>query len=73
MSKTQSVKQHLENFGAITTWEAIKEYGATRLSSIIFNLRHQYGLNIENEWIEFTDRYGSKSRYVKYTLIREEK
>lgn len=73
MSKTQSVKLHLENFGAITTWEAIKEYGATRLSSIIFNLRHQYGLNIENEWIEFTDRYGSKSRYVKYTLIREEK
>lgn len=72
MNKTESVKIHLENHGAITSWEAIKEYGATRLSSIIYNLRHQYGLNIENEWVEFTDRFGSKSKYVKYTLNREE-
>lgn len=59
---------HLEENGSITSWEAIREYGATRLSAIIFNLRHKYNLDIENEWVEFTDRYGSKARYVKYNL-----
>lgn len=72
MTKTEAVLKHLEEVGHITSLEAIKEYGATRLSAIIFNLRHKYNMNIENEWIEFTDRYGSKSRYVKYTYERRE-
>lgn len=58
MTKTKAVLQHLEEFGNITSWEAIKEYGATRLSAIIFNLRHRYDMNIENETIDFVDRYG---------------
>lgn len=66
MTKTKAVLKHLEEVGHITSLEAIKEYGATRLSAIIFNLRYKYDMNIENEWIEFTDRYGNKSRYVKY-------
>lgn len=72
MTKTEKVKIHLEEIGYITSLEAIKEYGATRLSAIIFNLRHKYGMNIENEWVEFTDRFGSKSRYVKYIYKKEE-
>ena len=51
MTKTEKVKIHLEEVGHITSLEAIKEYGATRLSAIIFNLRHKYDMNIENEWI----------------------
>ena len=70
MTKTEKVKIHLEEVGHITSLEAIKEYGATRLSAIIFNLRHKYDMNIENEWIEFTDRYGNKSRYAKYIYKR---
>ena len=70
MTKTEKVKKHLELIGHITSLEAIKEYGATRLSAIIFNLRHKYGMPIENEWIEFTDRYGNKSRYAKYIYKR---
>ncbi len=70
MTKTEAVLKHLEIFGSITSWEAIKEYGATRLSAIIFNLRHKYDMNIENDWIEFTDRYGNKSRYAKYIYKR---
>ena len=68
MTKKNAVLMHLEENGSITSWEAIREYGATRLSAIIFNLRHKYNLDIENEWVEFTDRYGSKARYVKYNL-----
>lgn len=72
MTKQNAILMHLEEKGNITNWEAIKEYGATRLSAIIFNLRHKYGMNIENEWVEFTDRFGSKSRYVKYIYKKEE-
>lgn len=68
MNKTKAVMMHLQEQGSITSWEAIKEYGATRLSAIIFNLRHKYELNIVNERIDFVDRYGSKSHFVKYIL-----
>ena len=49
MNKTMAVLKHLEDFGSITSWEAIKEYGATRLSAIIYNLRRKYNLDIINK------------------------
>lgn len=72
ITKTKAVLQHLEEFGNITSWEAIKEYGATRLSAIIFNLRHKYNMNIVNETIDFVDRYGSHSSFAKYILIKDD-
>ena len=68
MNKTKAVQLHLIEKGSITSWEAIKEYGAIRLSAIIFNLRNKYGMNIINEKIDFVDRFGSKAYYVKYVL-----
>lgn len=73
MNKTNAVLMHLLEKGNITSWEAIKEYGATRLSAIIFNLRHKYGLNIITDDIEFIDRFGSKASFAKYVLIKDEK
>lgn len=71
MNKTKAIMLHLEQYGSITTWEAIKEYGATRLSAIIYNLRYKYNMNIVNQTIDFVDRYGTKSSYVKYVYIKE--
>lgn len=68
MNKTEAVALHLLEKKQITSWEAIKEYGATRLSAIIFRLRHQRGMNIRNERVNFTDRYGTKSHYDIYIL-----
>lgn len=68
MNKTKAIQLHLIEKGSITSWEAIKEYGATRLSGIIWNLRHSYNMNIVSERVEFTDRFGSKSYYAKYVL-----
>ena len=70
VTKTECIKRHLEEYGNITSWEAIQEYGVTRLSAIIFNLR-KAGINISNEWISFTDRFGNDSKYVKYILKKE--
>ncbi len=71
MTKTEKVRLHLLETGSITSWEAIQQYGATRLSAIIYNLRHKYDMDIENERIDFTDRFGSKSQYVKYVYRGE--
>ena len=71
MNKTKAVLLHLEECGKITSWEAIQQYGATRLSAIIYNLRHIYNLQIENKEIAFRDRYGNNASYVEYTLIKK--
>ena len=73
INKTKAVMLHLQEFGNITSWEAIKEYGATRLSAIIFNLRHKYDMNIISEKVDFTDRFGNKSSFAKYILKNDEK
>lgn len=71
-NKTSSVLKHLEEFGSITSWEAIKEYGATRLSAIIYRLRNDYDLNIETHLVSFIDRYGTPSDYAKYVLVKDD-
>lgn len=70
MNKTIAVREHLLEKGTITSWEAIELYGATRLSAIIFNLR-QRGMNIGTRDKVFTDRYGTKSSFAEYYLIKE--
>ena len=66
-TKAMQVRLHLRKRGSITTWDAIKLYGATRLSAIIFNLRES-GWDIESEWKTSTDRNGNTSRYTIYKL-----
>lgn len=66
MNKHQLVRQHLQELGSITSWEAIEKYGATRLSAIIYDLRYRDGMNIDTMMIEATDRYGNTSQYAKY-------
>lgn len=68
MNKTEKVRNHLIEKGSITSWEAIKLYGSIRLSSIIYNLRYRYNMEIESEKVKFVDRFGDKSSYARYIL-----
>lgn len=71
MTHTELVKKHLLEYGNITSWEAIQQYGITRLSAVIFNLKKE-GLDIEAERVPFVNRYGTKSSFAKYTLGKSE-
>lgn len=71
MNKHQLVKEHLLEHGSITSWEAIQQYGATRLASIICNLRKQ-GYDIRTIMREETDRFGNTCQYANYVLRGEE-
>ncbi len=69
MTKTarDRVLEHLEEHGTITSWEAIQNYGITRLSEYIRQLRLD-GYMIASNWTENINRYGDKARYVVYEL-----
>lgn len=68
MTKTEAVLRWLQSNASISSMEAIKEFGATRLSAIIFNLRKR-GYDIEMVWCEGRDRFGNPMRYGRYYLI----
>tara|TARA_R110002051_G_scaffold218455_1_gene282301 strand:+ start:102 stop:419 length:318 start_codon:yes stop_codon:yes gene_type:complete len=65
-NQTDAVLWHLQNKGNITSWEAIKEYGATRLSAIIFNLRRR-GYIIHSVPLKIINRFGKSTTIAKYT------
>lgn len=70
MEKTTQEKEvldYLRKIGSITSWEAIVEFGATRLSAIIYNLRKK-GYNIETNDIIVKNRYGNATVIAKYVL-----
>jgi hypothetical protein len=68
LSQTKLVLQHLMEHGSITSYEAIKLYGATRLSAIIYILRHDYGYNIPKHYKQVTTRSGVKTNIAVYEL-----
>ena len=67
--KTQkdAVLTHLKQFQTITSLQAISEYGATRLSGIIFKLRKE-GYNIGTLPFIKTNRFGNSVTLAKYYL-----
>lgn len=73
LSQTKLVLQHLLKNGSITSYEAIKLYGVTRLSDIIYILRHNYGYNITSHFEQVTTRYERKTSIAVYKLETERK
>ena len=66
MSKIEVILNYLKQGNSISDAKAVELCNSYRLSAIIYNLRHNYNLDIESEMFEFTDRFGNKSNYAKY-------
>lgn len=57
---------HFENVSdTITSMDAIKRYGMTRLSAVVFNAR-KAGYHIETIPTEGTNRYGKTIHFATY-------
>lgn len=65
MTQKDMVLRHLEDYGEITTFEAFREYGITRLAQCILLLRRE-GCHITNKTVHTTNRYGHKCHYDRY-------
>lgn len=63
----QRVREHLLRHGSITPMQALEEFGCYRLGARIFELRHNYGMNIKTEQMRSADG----EHYAKYVLIQD--
>ena len=66
-NQKEAVLNHLKKIGTITSLEAISEYGATRLSGIIFKLKNE-GHNIGKLPFIKRNRFGNSVTLAKYYL-----
>ena len=67
-SQLNQIKEHLQWYDTITSWEAIQKYHITRLSAIIHTLRHEEGMNISS-----SNKLAENGKnYAEYKLVREE-
>lgn len=62
------VEQYLRENGSITSWEAIQQFGITRLSAVIYDLRYKRGLNIGTHYETMKNRYGDSVSFARYVL-----
>tara|TARA_Y100001978_G_C23304211_1_gene250803 strand:+ start:169 stop:465 length:297 start_codon:yes stop_codon:yes gene_type:complete len=66
--KTQKdmVLWHLKSFKTLTSYQAFKEYGITRLSAIIFNIRKE-GYSIVSNTESIKNRFNRTVDFAIYT------
>ena len=68
---TQRVLQYMQECGSITSLDAFRELGVTRLAAIILNLK-KAGVPIKTETMYSTNRWGDEVHFAKYSIITEE-
>lgn len=70
MGKQQErVLQYMNEHGSITSMEAFRDLGTTRLSAVIFSLRRK-GHNIKSVTESFRNRYNEPIYYSRYSLSK---
>ena len=67
MSQNDLVLEYCRAYGSITTLEAFRDLGITRLASRIHDLK-KAGYEFERETISGRNRFGAKVHFMKYTL-----
>lgn len=68
LTQCDRVLRHLQDYGTITTLEAITEYGILRLAARITDLKRK-GYAISSETKTDSNRYGEKVHYSVYKLV----
>ena len=71
-SQCQRIVKYMQDFGSITSLQAMADLGCMRLASRISDLRRE-GVPIERRMIEVTNRYGEKCRVAEYKLTEDMK
>lgn len=67
MTQNERILRHMQDFGSITSMEAFTEYGCTRLSARIKDLRDA-GIPMAASRETRTNRYGEKVSFARYRI-----
>ena len=68
ITQWERVLRHLRDFGELTSFEAFEDYGITRLSAVIYDLKHKKKLNIISEKKQHINRYNEIVYFAKYSI-----
>ena len=66
MGQKQRVLDYIEQHGSISSMEAFRHLGVTRLSSVIFELKRE-GHEFDVEMMKSENEYKEKTRYARYS------
>lgn len=69
MTQCETILRHMEDFGSISSLEAMQEYGIMRLASRINDLKKS-GVPIHREMVSRKNRYGETVSFARYSLER---
>ena len=69
MGKQQErVLNYMSDYGSISSLEAFKDLGVTRLSAVIFNLKRK-GVQIKKVKESCKNRYGEPVHFARYSVV----
>lgn len=69
MTQCERILRHMEDYGSISSLEAMNEYGIMRLASRISDLK-SLGVPIVSRTETGRNRYGEATRYSVYSIER---
>ena len=67
MTQKELVKEYLERYGSITTWQAFKDLYILDLQGAIRDLRRK-GMDIQDRRLYKRNRFGKRISYKKYFI-----
>lgn len=67
MKQTERILKYINDFGSITSLQAMQDLGVMRLASRITDLK-QAGYEIDSEFVHSKNRYGEPMKYKRYYL-----
>ena len=70
-TQCQRIVKYIQDFGAITSFEAYRELGITQLGARVFELKRQ-GYKFKTTFKADKNRYGDPIKYKIYSLEKEE-
>lgn len=67
MKQTERILKYINDFGSITSLQAMQDLGVMRLASRITDLK-QAGYEIDSEYVHSKNRYGEPMKYKRYYI-----
>lgn len=68
MKQTQAVLKYMQTFGSITSLEAFRDLGITRLAAVIWDLKHDYGVPIKAVRETVKNRFDKECNVARYSI-----
>ena len=68
MTQRDVILQHLKDHKTITSWQAIMEYGITRLATRIWELKNDHGYDFYTEYKSVKTRLGKNTSIAVYSF-----